>query len=64
VKANVPQKIVGGVWGYMDLIEKLDGPKDEDLEDLREWLGLDEGETWDVNEIDMEEVQMKLHKMG
>jgi len=63
-EGKCPPEDCGGVWGYMDLIEKLDGSKDEDLEDRREWLGLDDGETWDVNEVDMEEVQMKLQKMG
>lgn len=35
-------------------------PKHEEYADMKEWLGLDEDEDWDVNGFDMAEVNEML----
>lgn len=53
-KGCCPPEDCGGVWGYADLLEVLSNPQHEEYAGMREWLGLDEGEQWDVNEFDLE----------
>lgn len=59
-KNACPPEDCGGIWGYYDMIERANDPKSEDHEDIREWLGLDEGETWDITAFDLEEANQRL----
>lgn len=52
-KGACPPEDCGGVWGYEDLLSVVNDPKHEEYEEMREWLGLEEGEFWDVNEFDL-----------
>lgn len=51
-----PPEDCGGVWGYAQMLETIEDPKAEDYADMREWLGLEEGEKYDPTLFDIEEV--------
>ncbi|HSH43702.1 MAG TPA: plasmid pRiA4b ORF-3 family protein, partial [Arenicellales bacterium] len=55
-KGKAPPEDCGGIWGYYNMVEIVNDPDNEEYEDMREWMGLDEGEEWDVNEFDPERV--------
>lgn len=49
-KGKAPPEDCGGVYAY-ERIKYLfrEDPEGEEAEEMREWLGLDEGENWDPN---------------
>lgn len=49
-KGACPPEDCGGPWGYAALLEAVNDPTHPDYKEMREWLGLEKGETWDVNE--------------
>ncbi len=55
-KGACPPEDVGGVWGYAQMLDILSGKVDdpEEKASYEEWLGLQEGETYDPEEFDME----------
>ncbi|MDD2345723.1 MAG: plasmid pRiA4b ORF-3 family protein [Bacteroidales bacterium] len=61
-KGKCPPEDCGGPWGYMSLLETFNNPSHEEYHEIREWYGLNEGETWDVNEFDMEDVNVMLEE--
>lgn len=59
-KGACPPEDCGGPWGYSNVLEVLANPKDEEHESMREWLGLEEGEQWDVKHFDMESAKSEV----
>lgn len=59
-KGACPPEDCGGCWGYEDLKAAVSDPNHEDYEDLREWLELEEGETFDPNAFDLAEQQGEM----
>jgi hypothetical protein len=56
-----PPEDSGGAWGYIDKLQVLANPDDEDAEELREWLGKDfDPERFSVDNINQE--LLKLFK--
>ncbi len=55
-KGKAPLEDCGGLWGYYEMVERVNDPEDPESEDLREWMGLEEDETWDVNEFDKDAI--------
>jgi hypothetical protein len=55
-KGACPPEDVGGVWGYAQMLDILSGKVDdpEEKASYEEWLGLQEGETYDPEEFDLE----------
>ena len=53
-KGKCPQEDCGGVWGYAEMKEVLNNHEHEEYEDYAEWLGFEEGETWDANAFEIE----------
>jgi hypothetical protein len=53
-KGACPPEDCGGIWGYYNLLEVIEDPQHEEYEEMREWLGLKEGEQWDQNHFDKE----------
>ena len=50
-----PPEDCGGIWGYVELLEIIQDPEDEEYDEKMEWLG--EGfnpEAFDLNEINQE----------
>ncbi len=56
-KGQCPPEDCGGPWAYEQLKEILEDPKDEAFETYREWLGLEDGDKWDVKFFDLESKQ-------
>ena len=59
-KGACPPEDCGGIWGYYNLVETVNNPKNPDYEDMREWLGLEKGEKWDVEAFNIEECRWRL----
>lgn len=59
-KGRCPQEDCGGVWGYAEMKEVLKDPNHEEYEDFAEWLGFEEGETWDAAAFDIETHRNRL----
>ncbi len=55
VKACPPEDC-GGVGGYYDLLEILKNPKDSDYQERLEWLGIEDGQTFDPEFFDPKSV--------
>lgn len=53
-KGKCPPDDCGGVGGYKDLLETLNNPKDPEYASMRDWLLLEEGESWDPHQFDLE----------
>lgn len=55
-KGACPPEDVGGVWGYAQMLDIMSGKVDdpEEKASYEEWLGLQEGETYDPEEFDLE----------
>lgn len=50
-KGACPPEHCGGIAGYYNILEIAKDKKSPDYESIREWLGLEEGEEWDVNKF-------------
>lgn len=55
-KRACPPEDCGGTYGYERLLEIIADPKDEEHEDMLEWLGLDRGEDLDPAEFSCDDV--------
>ena len=42
----------GGIWGFYAMLEIIEDPEHPEHESYMEWMGLEKGETWDMNEFD------------
>lgn len=62
-KGKCPPEDCGGPWGYENLLEILEHPKHEEYKNMREWLGLEKGEKWNVEEFDLDEVNEGLDEI-
>lgn len=51
-KRACPPEDCGGIWGYEELLETLSDPKHPEHEDMRDWMGLEEGEEFDPEKFD------------
>lgn len=54
-KGACPPEDVGGVWGYAQMLDILSGKVDdpEEKASYEEWLGLQEGESYDPEDFDL-----------
>lgn len=57
-KRNCPPEDCGGISGFYNKLEVLADPNDEEHQDVREWMGDFDPETFSI-----EAVNQKLHKM-
>lgn len=62
-KGACPPEDCGGIYGYYGLVEAVNDPKNSEYEEMREWLGMEEGETWDVHAFDLAETQADMKKV-
>lgn len=56
-KNACPPEDVGGIPGYYMMVDALKDSGHESHESMLEWLGYEEGETWDLKEFDVDEAQ-------
>ena len=63
-KGTCPPEDCGGVGGY-EYLKALfrEDPESEEAQDMREWLGLEEDETWDANYFNLEEANRYLSQL-
>ena len=50
-----PPEDSGGVWGYEDLLERLNDPDDPEYEELLDWLG-----DFDPDKFDLQQINQQL----
>lgn len=61
-QGKCPPEDCGGIWGYYNLLEIISDPKHEEYTEMREWLGMENDEIWDVNEFYLDEVNAMLEE--
>lgn len=44
----------GGIWGFYNMVEAINDKKHPEHAEYLEWLGMEEGDTWDLLEFDLE----------
>ncbi|MFV0266986.1 MAG: plasmid pRiA4b ORF-3 family protein [Draconibacterium sp.] len=59
-KGQCPPEDCGGPWGYMQMKETLENPRDPEYKNYKEWLGLAKKEKWDPTHYDLEYHQKSL----
>jgi len=59
-KGKCPMEDCGGVWGYEELKETLSDKTKPEYEEVAEWCGLEENETWNPEEFNLDETQQYL----
>lgn len=59
-KGTCPPEDCGGPWGYQNLRETLSDPANEEYEEMKEWLGLEEGQEWNPEGFDLEKANQVL----
>ena len=59
-KGTCPPEDCGGAWAYENLKIILADPSHEEYAEMKEWLGLDEDEGWDADEVDLDSVNQVL----
>lgn len=63
-KGTCPPEDCGGVPGYEYMKGLLEeDPESEEAQEMREWLGLEDGETWDANHFNLEETNLYLSQL-
>ena len=64
-KGTCPPEDCGGVPGYEYMKGLLEeDPESEEAQEMREWLGLEDGETWDANYFNLEAAQNMMPCAG
>jgi hypothetical protein len=61
-KGKCPPEDCGGVWGYEELKDAINDRSHPEYEELRDWMGLEEGEKWDAAAFDIDKVNKVLRK--
>ncbi len=59
-KGACPPEDCGGLWGYYSMVETVNDPKASDHQDMREWIGMKEGERWDLEAFDIDECRRRV----
>jgi hypothetical protein len=59
-KGACPPEDCGGPWGYLNLLEILKDPSNPEYEEMKEWLGLDDEDEWNVNNFELEEASVMV----
>lgn len=60
-KGACPPEDCGSIYGYEEMKQVFATmPKSEEADEYREWLGMDKGEIWDTEALDIEEINMLL----
>ena len=62
-KGACPPEDCGGVSGFKDLKKILANPKNPEHQEMKEWMGLDAGDTWNANEFDLEETSEAVREV-
>ncbi|CAN5399914.1 plasmid pRiA4b ORF-3 family protein [soil metagenome] len=55
-QGKCPPEDVGGPWGYAEFLEVIKDKDHPEHKEAREWLGLEENEVYDENEVNLSEI--------
>lgn len=58
-----PHEDSGGAWGWIDKVQAARDPRHPEHHDVREWLGLSDGETLDPGAFDLAAVEARLAEL-
>jgi hypothetical protein len=58
-----PPEDCGGPWGYENLKQILNDPKDPEHAGMKEWLGLSKKQKWDAEAFDFEKTKAIVMKV-
>lgn len=61
-KGMCPPEDCGGPWGYENTKAILNDPKHAEHQDMKEYLGLEEGKGWDDSFFDLDTVNERLKR--
>jgi len=59
-----PPEDCGGIGGYYGLLDILENPKHEDYKDMRAWLGLKRGQSFDPDFVNISLINEMLKEFG
>lgn len=60
-KGACPPEDCGSIYGYEEMKQVFATmPESEEADEYREWLGMDKGEIWDTEALNLEEINMLL----
>jgi hypothetical protein len=63
-KGACPPEDCGGIYGYEEMKEVFATRlESEEADEYREWLRMDEGEIWDAESFDIEEINVCLKQV-
>jgi hypothetical protein len=62
-KGACPPEDCGGPHGYVELLKIINSPQHTEREKMLEWLGLEEGETWNANLFDIGTAQKMVNRL-
>ncbi len=55
-----PPEDIGGPWGFADFLEAMNNKKHPELEEYREWMGLEPNEEFDLEFVDIDGINNSL----
>lgn len=60
-KGACPPEDCGGTYGYEEMKTVFaTAPESEEADEYREWLGMEDGEIWDANLLDIEKINVYM----
>lgn len=59
-KGACPPEDIGGPWGFYNFFMTVNEPKSKEGEEFRDWIGKGDGEKWDFETVDLEEINQNL----
>ncbi|MEM6766682.1 MAG: plasmid pRiA4b ORF-3 family protein [Bacteroidota bacterium] len=59
-KGTCPPEDCGGIHGYYEMVRQLSAPSSNPDVDYREWLGLEEGEEWELDAFDLAKANQNM----
>jgi Plasmid pRiA4b ORF-3-like protein len=62
-QGSCPPEDCGGIDAYYEMVEIVKNPDDEQYEDMCDWLFLEEGEEWNMDNFDLEAESAQISKV-
>lgn len=53
----------GGIWGFYNMVEAINDPAHPEHSMYMEWLGMEQGDKWDINAFDLEGTNQVLREV-
>ena len=59
-KGACPPEDCGGIDAYYGLVDVVNDPDHAEYAEMRDWLGLEYGDVWDVHEFDLTDCEQEI----